>query len=143
MIAKHLPVVVLALVATLASGCDNKPAASASSTASAAATGTATAAATAAPTAAPKGGARVEAVAVDDKGFTPSKIEVKKGQKLTLRFKRTSESTCATKVVFPEIKLEKELPMNKVVDVEVPTDEARTLAFQCGMGMYKSSVVVN
>ncbi len=83
------------------------------------------------------------AVSVGDKGFQPSRVELKKGQDATLRFTRTSESTCATKVVFPELKVEKELPLNQAVDVKVPTGEPRRLAFQCGMGMYKSAVVIN
>ncbi|MBS2012546.1 MAG: hypothetical protein JST00_06655 [Deltaproteobacteria bacterium] len=31
---------------------------------------------------------------------------------------------------------------SSVVAISVPTDEEQTLTFQCGMGMYKSSVVV-
>lgn len=86
---------------------------------------------------------RVVAVDVGDQGFKPSQVEAKKGERTTLRFTRTSDKTCATKVVFPEIKLEKALPLNKPVDVVVPTNESRTLAFQCGMGMFKSSVVIH
>ena len=52
-------------------------------------------------------------------------------------------NSCAKKVVFPEIKVEKDLPLNQAVAIKVPTGEARTLTFQCGMGMYKSAVVIN
>jgi hypothetical protein len=86
---------------------------------------------------------RIVPVSVGDKGFEPSRVELKKGQDATLRFTRTTDTTCATKVVFPELKVEKELPLNQAVDVTVPTDEPRQLAFQCGMGMYKSAVVIN
>ena len=82
------------------------------------------------------------AIRADDKGFTPSSVLLKKGAPATLVFTRTSDDTCAKEVVFPEINLKKSLPLNAPVDVDVPTDGARTLAFTCGMGMFKSSVLI-
>jgi plastocyanin domain-containing protein len=81
-------------------------------------------------------------VVVGDDGFQPNRVEALKDELLTLRFKRTSEETCATDVVFPELALKKALPLGQTVTVEIPTESARTLVFQCGMGMYKSSVVI-
>lgn len=87
-------------------------------------------------------GDQIIPVVADERGFTPASIETQHGSKLTLRFTRTSDATCADKVVFPEAGIEKDLPLKQPVDIVVPTDRARTLAFQCGMGMFKSAVVV-
>ena len=81
-------------------------------------------------------------VIVNGKGFTPSEVKVEKGKPASLVFVRTTNDTCAKEVVFPELKLEKELPLNTPVSIDVPTSEARTLTFQCGMAMYKSSVLI-
>jgi plastocyanin domain-containing protein len=86
-------------------------------------------------------GKRID-VKASGEGFTPNAITVKKGEPTTLVFTRTTDDTCATKVVFPDIKLEKDLPLNQQVAVELPVDKDRTLAFQCGMGMFKSKVVI-
>lgn len=82
------------------------------------------------------------AVTADERGFTPAAVETQHGSKLTLRFTRTTDATCADKVVFPEAGIEKDLPLKQPVDISVPTDKARTLSFQCGMGMFKSAVIV-
>jgi hypothetical protein len=60
----------------------------------------------------------------------------------TLTFTRTSDDTCAKDVVFPELSIKKPLPLDVPVAVDVPSDAERTLTFQCGMAMYKSSLVV-
>lgn len=86
-------------------------------------------------------GKRVD-VTASAKGFEPNAITVKKGEATTLVFTRTTDETCATEVVFPDLGLEKKLPLNQPVAIEVPVDQSRTLGFQCGMKMYKSKVVI-
>ena len=93
-----------------------------------------------APNAAPVAG-KVNVIVGDD-GFMPSAVTANKGQPLTLEFKRVSDKTCATQVAFPELNITKDLPLNTPVAILIPTDQARKLTFQCGMGMYKSTVVV-
>ena len=81
-------------------------------------------------------------VTVDDKGFTPSSLTLPKDKPASLIFTRTSDDTCATEVVFPEINVTKKLPLNTPVTIDLPSGPARTLTFQCGMGMYKSKVTI-
>ncbi|WP_394848793.1 cupredoxin domain-containing protein [Pendulispora brunnea] len=81
-------------------------------------------------------------VEANEKGFTPSAISVKKGAPSHLVFTRTSEHTCATEVVFPDLGINKELPLNKPVSIDIPADQDKTLTFACGMNMYKGQVVV-
>jgi plastocyanin domain-containing protein len=83
------------------------------------------------------------AITVDGDGFKPSSVTFKKGAPATLVFTRTVDDTCATEVVFPELSIKKELPKNTPVSITVPTDKEQKLTFQCGMGMYKSSVVIS
>jgi hypothetical protein len=82
-------------------------------------------------------------IAADARGFHPSSIEISKGQRTTLEFRRTTDETCATSVVFPELKIEKALPLNQTVAIELPADTSSTLTFQCGMGMYHGKIVVH
>jgi plastocyanin domain-containing protein len=85
-------------------------------------------------------------VTVNEHGFTPASLSVSKGGPgsfATLTFVRTTDQTCATEVVFPDLDIKKPLPLNTPVAVQLPSDTARTLAFQCGMGMYKGAMVVH
>ncbi|MCL2723816.1 MAG: cupredoxin domain-containing protein [Polyangiaceae bacterium] len=83
------------------------------------------------------------AITADQEGFKPSSITVKKGSEARLVFTRTTDDTCATAVVFPELNIRKDLPKGQPVEIVIPTDKERTLTFQCGMGMFKSTVVVS
>ena len=89
------------------------------------------------------GGDGAVPVTVTDKGFEPKSVTFKKGTNATMVFTRTTEDTCAKEVVFPELAITKDLPKGTPVSISIPTDKEQTLTFQCGMGMYKSSVVVS
>lgn len=82
------------------------------------------------------------AVTAGEDGFQPSSVTFAKGAPASLVFTRTTDETCATEVEFPELSLKKELPKGVPVKIEIPTDKEQKLTFQCGMGMYKSSVVI-
>ncbi|CAN5914284.1 hypothetical protein BH11MYX4_BH11MYX4_02180 [soil metagenome] len=116
-------------LAVLSGGCDKK------------AETRAEPATSAAPVAAPASGGTT-AITVDSDGFKPNAVKLKKGAPATLVFTRTTDETCATEVVFPQLDIKKELPKGKPVSITIPTDKEQTLTFQCGMGMYKSSVVI-
>jgi plastocyanin domain-containing protein len=91
----------------------------------------------------PPPGVQQVKVIVDATGFQPSEVRLEKGTPASVVFVRTTESTCAKDVVFPELKLERRLPLDTPVAIDIPTGDARTLVFQCGMGMYKIAVVVH
>jgi len=82
------------------------------------------------------GPARVEVAA---EGFQPSRVEI--GDDHRIVFRRTSDATCATAVAFPDLGVEKQLPLNADVTIELPPNAKGELTFQCGMGMYRGKVV--
>lgn len=86
----------------------------------------------------PDGAVQIRATA---EGFEPSRIEVKADQPVKLVFTRTVERTCMTGVVFPDLGIEKDLPLNQPVTVELTPKAGGTVHFQCPMGMGKSTVV--
>ena len=84
-------------------------------------------------------------VTAGEHGFTPTSFTLPgggPGSHAAVTFVRTTDKTCATEVVFPDLKIEKKLPLDQVVSVDLPTDTPKTLTFQCGMAMYKGAVVV-
>ena len=91
------------------------------------------------PGAAPAIPAEAVRVEVNDHGFQPSTVPLGTGRQLI--FRRTSETTCSTEVVFPDLGIQKPLPLNTDVLVTLPASAKGELTFQCGMGMYKSKVV--
>src|ERR1700722_14772151 len=55
-------------------------------------------------------------VVASEHGFTPTSFDVPAGgpgSHATVTFVRTTDKTCATEVVFPDLKIEKKLPLNE------------------------------
>ncbi len=84
-------------------------------------------------------------VTVGEHGFQPTSLKIPlgpAGATVPVTFVRTTDETCAKEVVFPDVGIKKELPLNTPVTIDVPADSSRTLMFQCGMAMYKGSLVI-
>ncbi len=94
-----------------------------------------------APPAAPPA-AGVHEISVTEKGFEPDRIKAAPGEKLTLRFTRKAEKTCADAVEVQNDPVKHVLPLNAPVDVKVTAPPSGELAFACPMNMYRGSIVV-
>lgn len=74
------------------------------------------------------------AITITEKGFEPSTIPAKKGEKIALSFTRTFEHTCATEVVFDDLGgLEAKLPLNETVRVSFVVPKSGDVWFGCAM----------
>jgi RND family efflux transporter MFP subunit len=76
-------------------------------------------------------------VLVDSQGFQPSRVHLPAGQRTEITFVRTSEQTCATEVVFPQLEIRRPLPLDTPVVVQVPPQASGVLSFICGMDMIR------
>lgn len=108
------------------------------------------AAAPAAPAAAPAQAQPAQAARPDADGvvkveatrddFVPNRIEAKAGQPLKLIFTRTEKKTCMGTVVFPDLDIRKDLPLNEPVEITVTPEAGKPIVFHCPMGMGKSTI---
>ena len=98
----------------------------------------------------PPGGGKLDAypdaasvkVTADGSGFAPASIPAKKGEPVALEFTRTTDQTCATEAVFPDLGLEAKLPLNTPVRVSFKPEKTGDVVFTCGMGMFAGKVIV-
>jgi len=79
---------------------------------------------------------------VTENGYEPSPLSVKKGEPLRLRITRTTEATCAKEIIIPDYGIEKELPLNTPVDVELTPTRSGKVRYGCGMGMMIAGVLI-
>jgi len=81
-------------------------------------------------------------ITVNEKGFTPTLIEVAKGKPARLVFTRTTDKTCATKVIIPSLEISEDLPLNKPVVIEIKPEQSGEIGFACSMDMLKGKIGV-
>ena len=80
-------------------------------------------------------------LSVTEKGFEPSEIKVKPGSHVILNVTRLTDETCATQIKIKEMKIKKELPLNKVVNVDLGVLKNGDIKFACGMDMMSGHVI--
>ncbi len=86
--------------------------------------------------------ARLIPIEVKNDGYVPSEVSAAPGERVTLVFTRTGSSKCGEKVVFPDLSIERTLPLDEAVPVEVTVPDSGRLGFACGMKMLEGAVVV-
>ena len=91
-----------------------------------------------------KNPSRIE-ISVTKRGFNPESINVPANKPVTLVFTRTTEQSCAKSVVLTTgdgKKIERELPLDKPIEIAVTFPKAGKLGYACGMDMAKGTIVV-
>ena len=82
------------------------------------------------------------AVSVGASGYSPSEVSAAAGEGVRLVFTRTSNEGCGQQLVFPDMNIRRDLPLDEAVPVDITMPASGSVAFTCGMGMYRGSVVV-
>lgn len=81
-------------------------------------------------------------IKVDEKGYTPDSIEVKKGEPVSLIFLRTNDKNCGDEIVFPSLNIKRPLPVGEGVLIKITPEQTGEISFVCGMNMYKGKLIV-
>ena len=81
-------------------------------------------------------------VSITENGFEPATLTVPSSGPRRVTFVRKTDNTCAKQVVFPSLKITKELPLGKPVTIQLPPGASGTLSYACGMNMLKGKVVI-
>lgn len=86
---------------------------------------------------------RIE-VRVTEKGFEPEPIRVPAKKPVTLVFVRKTERTCTKSIVMTVDgkKIERELPLDKPVEIAATFPASGTLGYTCAMKMNKGTIIV-
>lgn len=76
-----------------------------------------------------------------DGGYSPASVSVKAGKPVEITFIRKSKSGCDGDVVFPGLNIKRSIKPGETAVVKFTPKKSGTIAYTCGMGMYKGQVV--
>jgi plastocyanin domain-containing protein len=85
--------------------------------------------------------AQVVTIEIKSKGFEPDSLKLKAGVPAKVTFVRKTDETCAREVVIKDYGIERKLPLNEPVIVEL-TPRKGEFTFACGMNMLKGKWIV-
>jgi plastocyanin domain-containing protein len=86
-------------------------------------------------------GVPIREIAVTDRGYEPSRLDVAAGKPLVLRVTRKSPGSCGEALLVEGDPVEHKLPLNTPMDIKVAPPKAGELAFTCGMKMMRGVLV--
>ena len=81
---------------------------------------------------------------IENKGYSPKEINVKRGSKVTLKLINKDAYSCSQQFVIPKLGIEKLVAPNESAELTFTApDKSGQIAFMCGMGMYRGVINVN
>lgn len=75
-------------------------------------------------------------------GFAPTQIKLESNRPTKLAITRDNQPNCANRIVIPALNISRDLPLGETIIIELPAMKAGEFSLTCGMGMYKSLIVV-
>jgi len=81
-------------------------------------------------------------IKVKDGVYSPSRITTKQ-TKLVLNFIREDASPCSEYVLFDQLSIHEQLPLNKLHKIILSNLKPGHYRFTCQMGMYQGELIVN
>lgn len=82
-----------------------------------------------------------KATVVINGGYSPATLNVTAGRPVEITFVRKSAAGCDGELVIPGLKVNKALKQGEKTVVRFTPKKGQTVAFACGMNMYKGQVV--
>lgn len=75
-------------------------------------------------------------------GYTPNRIQLKKGVPAKLIFHRKDSSSCFDEVVLPDFGIKTKLPVGQPYTIELTPDTTGNFKYSCGMNMFHGEIIV-
>ena len=80
-------------------------------------------------------------IQVKDGTYQPAAVEVQAGEPVSLSFTRHDATPCAEKVVFADLGITADLPLERAQSINIPALKPGTYEFTCQMGMYRGRLI--
>jgi len=81
-------------------------------------------------------------ITVENGVYNPAIVKIPEGKATTVGFIRKDASPCAATVVFSGIDISADLPLEKRIDIKLPSMEPGHYNFACQMQMYRGELIV-
>ncbi|MFD2231802.1 cupredoxin domain-containing protein [Alkalimarinus sediminis] len=75
--------------------------------------------------------------------YEPARLRIPAGEATSIKFLREEASPCAGTVVFSDLEISEELPLNKQKTIHLPALTPGTYSFTCQMQMYRGELIVD
>ncbi|MBI5706446.1 MAG: efflux RND transporter periplasmic adaptor subunit [Armatimonadetes bacterium] len=88
-------------------------------------------------------GDQPQVIEITEAGYSPASIAVPADKPFKVIFIRKAAESCGTQVIFPDLGIKRDLPLNQPVTIEIPPQPGgKSLSFTCPMNMLKGKAVV-